>query len=143
MPEGCSCEALCFPCAAATVGKKRIGRPIDGREQACLYWSERIGGKPGEVHPTVREAVYISPSLCERAWGRLRDKEMDAANPDLTQAVKVQNRRAYFIWALKELIAEAYKEQHERKMRQSVYDDNVRAAQERKQAAINRRVYRK
>jgi hypothetical protein len=140
----CGCSSPCFLCALEDlddVGKKRIGKPIDGREQAVLYWSERIGCKPGEQHPTVREAVLISPSLCDRAWARLRDKEMDASNRDLSNAVRVRNRQAFFVWALKEYIAEAYAERHAKKMRSYEMEEATRRNAERRQAAINRRTY--
>lgn len=70
-----------------------------------LYWSEKIGCK--EIHPTVARAVRISPSLCERAWGQVRDKLDNERNRDLSEARRIENLQAYFVYWLKRYVEEA------------------------------------
>lgn len=74
--------------------------PPSGKDIATSYWCDKMGLPQG--HPTVRQAVReCGQGACERAYGRLRDKEMDGARPDLKLANGVKDRQAFFIWALK------------------------------------------
>jgi hypothetical protein len=88
----------------------------DGKTIACAFWTDKM--QLPHDHPTVREAVNVAGNgACERAYARLRDKEYASANPDLTLARRVENRQAFFVWALKAEIRAAYDQRAQSKNR--------------------------
>ena len=72
--------------------------PTDSREAIIEHWSRKVFGEAS--HPLVRRAVMGGqPSACERAWGRLVDKEAAAGREGSTP---LRDPQAFYAWALRE-----------------------------------------
>lgn len=80
-------------------------KKIDSREQAILYWCQRMDLTEPQHIATVRSAIKEhGVGLVERAYAMVVDKE--AAVTYSTSAVRIRDRKAYFLWALNKLYRE-------------------------------------
>jgi hypothetical protein len=68
--EGCSCDELCFLCAAATM----IGRLPKKHQMDALFWSTRAGLPMGQIHLAVSEAIRVDPKIPQEAWDAVKAK---------------------------------------------------------------------